>query len=73
MVINASGPMQLALDDPQLKHGSFTHYLLRGLGGVADGNGDGIVTVNELYSYVQRTVSEHAGAVGDTPLVQLKK
>jgi uncharacterized caspase-like protein len=85
VVIAGTAPNELAVDDPQLRHGVFTHYLLRGLGGAADADGNGVVTVNELYSYVQRSVSEHArrlghrqspvitGAVGDLPLVQVRK
>jgi uncharacterized caspase-like protein len=39
-------------------HGVFTYYLLKGLGGAADANGDGTVTAEELFRYVQREVSK---------------
>ncbi|HUO31252.1 MAG TPA: tetratricopeptide repeat protein [Bryobacteraceae bacterium] len=39
-------------------HGIFTYYVVRGLQGEADENGDGIVTANELYDYVYRNVSQ---------------
>jgi hypothetical protein len=41
----------------------FTHYLLQGLKGAADANGDKVVTINEAYSYVyERTKAETEGA-----------
>jgi uncharacterized caspase-like protein len=37
-------------------HGVFTHYLLEGLKGKADRNGDGTVTAGELFDYVHDQV-----------------
>lgn len=37
-------------------HGVFTHHVLQGLGGSADADGDGIVSVAELVEHVQRAV-----------------
>jgi len=37
-------------------HGIFTYYVVRGLGGEADTNGDGIVTADELAEYVHTNV-----------------
>jgi tetratricopeptide (TPR) repeat protein len=39
-------------------HGIFTYYVVRGLEGEADQNGDGIVTADELQDYVYRNVRE---------------
>jgi len=39
-------------------HGVFTYYLVRGLKGEADKDGDGIVTMREIYDYIYRSVSE---------------
>ena len=39
-------------------HGAFTHYLMQGLSGAADSDGDGTVTAHELFNYVQTKVSE---------------
>ena len=39
-------------------HGIFTYYVVRGLEGEADENGDGIVTADELQDYVYRNVRE---------------
>ena len=42
-------------------HGVFTWAVLRGLGGKADYNGDGKVTLGELIPYVSETVREETG------------
>jgi len=47
----------------ELSHGLF-YYLVRGLEGAADFNRDGIVTLQELYEYVEQQVSRKARAAG---------
>ena len=37
---------------PEGGHGVFTYYLLKGLRGEADDNGDGFVTIKEAYAYL---------------------
>lgn len=49
-------------------HGVFTHVLLEGLGGAADEDGDGMVTLDELQRHVRRRVQE-ATAGGQIPSV----
>jgi tetratricopeptide (TPR) repeat protein len=39
-------------------HGIFTYYVVRGMEGEADENGDGVVTADELYDYVYRSVRQ---------------
>ena len=56
-------------------HGVFTHFLLRGLQGEADGYGrpkDGVVSVGELFDYVRDSVKratddQQHPAIGTTP------
>jgi tetratricopeptide (TPR) repeat protein len=43
-------------------HGIFTYYVVQGLGGAADTNGDGIVTADELAEYVHTNVREATGS-----------
>ncbi len=64
VVITASGPNEVALESAALGHGIFTYYLLEGLAGKADRNGDGIVTVSELYEYVEDQVDRAARLAG---------
>lgn len=39
-------------------HGIFTYYVVRGLSGAADANGDGVVTADELAEYVHSNVRQ---------------
>jgi uncharacterized caspase-like protein len=64
LVIAASGPNEVALEPSDLGHGLFTYYLLEGLAGKADRNGDGIVTVSELFPYVEDQVDRKSRAAG---------
>lgn len=59
-VITACDINQISLELPELGHGLFTHYLVEGLKGAADTNKDGLVSIDELYSYLYKKVSEHA-------------
>ena len=43
-----------------LKHGIFTYFVLKGLGGAADRDRDRAVTVEELFAYVEREVPRKA-------------
>jgi hypothetical protein len=64
VIMTASGANEVALELPELGHGIFTYFLLEGLGGKADRNGDGIVTVSELYEYVEEQVERKARETG---------
>jgi len=64
VVITASAPNEVALEPTDLGHGLFTHFLLEGLSGKADRNGDGIVTISELYPYVEEQVERRSRAAG---------
>ena len=64
LVITASAPNEVALEPVDLGHGLFTHFLLEGLSGKADRNGDGIVTISELYPYVEEQVERRSRAAG---------
>jgi uncharacterized caspase-like protein len=64
VIITASGPNEVALELPNLGHGVFTYYVLEGLKGGADRDRDGIVTVSELYEYVESHVDRAARRAG---------
>jgi uncharacterized caspase-like protein len=63
-IITASRPSEVSIELPELGHGIFTHYLVQGLKGAADLNKDGIITVQELYEYVEQQVSAKSRSVG---------
>ena len=64
IIITASKPDELSHETDELKHGIFTYYLAEGLKGKADFNKDGVVTVDELYSYVYEQVTKKARQLG---------
>jgi uncharacterized caspase-like protein len=64
LVITASGANEVALEPADLGHGLFTYFVLEGLSGKADRNGDGIVTVSELYPYLEDQVDRKSRAAG---------
>ena len=49
---------------PELGHGLFTHYLVQGLRGAADLDRDGIVSLQELYQYLEQQVSQKSRSIG---------
>jgi len=61
VIITASGAGELAREDENLGggHGVFTYYLLEGLKGAADADGDKLITSGEAYEYVFKNVSRH--------------
>ena len=63
-IVTASRPSELSVELPELGHGIFTYYLVRGLQGYADLNRDGIVSLQELYEYLTQEVSRKSRAVG---------
>jgi DNA-binding beta-propeller fold protein YncE len=58
VVFAASTGKQVALEDPAWGHGAFTKALVEGLGGKADYNHDGTITVDMLDLYVSSRVKE---------------
>ena len=63
-IITAARASEVALELPDLGHGLFTHNLLRGLAGSADLDHDGIVTLPELYQYLEERVSAESPRLG---------
>lgn len=60
VVFAAAGGNQISTSYPREKHGLFTYFLLKGLRGEADADGDGTITVRELYSFVRSSVEREA-------------
>jgi uncharacterized caspase-like protein len=59
-VITASSLDQISSSSPELKHGIFSFYLMKGMEGGADLNNDGKITAGELQSYLTDTVPRQA-------------
>jgi tetratricopeptide (TPR) repeat protein len=58
----AAGPKESSFESPEYGggHGAFTYFVMKGMSGEADaeGNRDGIVDARELYDYVYRQVEK---------------
>jgi uncharacterized caspase-like protein len=52
---------QTSIDDPTLRNGMFTFFLLAGLKGGADANKDRKITARELFDFVNPKVKEKSG------------
>ncbi len=52
----SSKPEETSLESLKVRQGVFSHYLLRGMKGEADHNGNGIVTLGELFGYIAEEV-----------------
>jgi uncharacterized caspase-like protein len=63
-IITASRPTEVSIELPELGHGIFSYYLVEGLKGAADLNRDGIVSLQELYEYVEQQVTAKSRSVG---------
>jgi TolB-like protein len=55
-LLAATKPGEESKEKPELEHGAFTYAVLEGLQGPADADGDGLVSVSEIFSYVARMV-----------------
>jgi hypothetical protein len=60
-VITASQNDQISSSNPDLKHGIFSYYLMRGMEGDADADKDGKITLGEMHSYLVENVGRQAG------------
>jgi Caspase domain len=63
-ILTASRGSEVSLEVPELGHGLFTHYLVQGLKGAADLDRDGIVSLQELYQYLEQQVSQKSRSIG---------
>lgn len=63
-VIAASQADQISSSSPDLKHGIFSYFLMKGMEGDADGNKDGKITLGEMQTYLVENVGRQAGMMG---------
>jgi hypothetical protein len=60
-VFSASQSDQISSSSPELKHGIFSYYLMKGMEGDADANKDGKITLGEMQGYLAENVGRQAG------------
>ena len=70
-VITASQNDQISSSNPDLKHGIFSYYLMRGMEGDADTDKDGKITLGEMQSYLVENVGRQAGMINRKQKPQL--
>ena len=58
MVFSAASATETARPIEEAKHGLFSYFVMLGLEGAADINGDKTITSGELNSYVSKNVSQ---------------
>lgn len=59
---------EYSLESAGLRQGIFSHFLIKGLKGDADTNGDQVVSVTELYKYVYSSVRSYT-KMAQTPIL----
>ncbi|MGE5317308.1 MAG: caspase family protein [Chloroflexota bacterium] len=69
VIIMSSKPTETSLENPKIRQGAFTYYLLKGLKGSADRNNDHVVTLEEIFPYVKANVLNMTKN-GQTPVIE---
>jgi uncharacterized caspase-like protein len=74
IVMTASSRGQKAIEDSKLKHGLFTYFLLLGLAGKADTDGDKRISISELKKYLDKEVPNKARELGaaQNPVIKIE-
>jgi uncharacterized caspase-like protein len=72
LVFSASSSAQISSSSPELKHGIFSFYLMKGMEGDADENKDGKISALELQDYLSKNVTLHAMSLNREQSPQLK-
>jgi len=70
-VITASQHDQISSSSPDLQHGIFSYYLMRGMEGDADANRDGKITLGEMQAYLAENVGRQAAMMSRKQVPQL--
>ena len=70
-VITASQSDQWSSSSPDLQHGIFSYYLMRGMEGEADANRDGKITLGEMQVYLVENVGRQAATMSRKQQPQL--
>ena len=63
-VLSAASGQQISSGLKEAKHGLFSYYLMKGMEGGADANGDKKITAGELHAYLAKRVQKQAVRLG---------
>ena len=63
-LFSASANNEIASSHPTQKHGLFSYWMMRGLGGDADSNNDQKITAGELHGFISKNVQKDAVSIG---------
>jgi uncharacterized caspase-like protein len=55
-IIMSSSSTETSQENPKIRQGAFSYYLLKGLKGSADRNNDKVITLVELFPYIKANV-----------------
>ena len=58
IALTSSSGGEISNSYPEKEHGLFTYFLLKGLRGEADADGNGSLNLEELYTYVRENVNK---------------
>lgn len=72
-VISASAPDQLASSSPDLKHGVFSCFLMRGMEGEANKGKDSNITMADMQSYLKEFLGKKAMPLNRTQVPRLPR
>lgn len=65
VVLTSCSKGEASYEEPSFGHGVFTQFLVEGLKGNADFDGDNDITVTEAYGYAKQKVDEYSIATGN--------
>ena len=55
---------QFSMEEPALSHGIFTYYLLESVNSANDQNSDGVISMEECFSYVSSRTKSYSSSYG---------
>jgi hypothetical protein len=70
-IMTACRDDEFSLEDSTLQHGVFTNYFLESFDSATDSNADGVISMEESYSYTSSNTISYSGGVGYTHHPQL--
>ncbi|MHA2182489.1 MAG: caspase family protein, partial [Promethearchaeota archaeon] len=63
-IMTACRDGQVSYEDPSLQNGIFSYYLINSLDNANDQNSDGVISMEEIFSYVSSGTQSYSGSYG---------